>query len=147
MELLLTLFQNKVFLAVLIAAVIAQVIKIHFLVIKQKQKLHIKDIFLTGGMPSSHSAAVSALAVIIGLTEGMGSLFVLSLVLAVVVIRDAMGVRRTAGEEGKIINRIIKAAKLKIPEKTYALGHTPSEVLVGMMIGISAAVLVYLSQI
>ena len=143
MAILSTLFTNKVFLAVLLGAVVAQLIKIHFLVIKPRQKVSIKDIFLTGGMPSSHSAIVSSLTAIIWLTEGFSSLFFVMLALAGIIIRDAMGVRRTAGEEGKVINQIIKKTKLKIPEKHFAMGHTPEEVLVGVIIGVLSAVLVY----
>ena len=143
MPILLTLFQNKIFLTVLIAGIIAQMIKIQFLVVKQNQKLHFKDLFLTGGMPSMHSAIVGSLVVILGLTEGVSSLFIVSLVLAAIVIRDALGVRRTAGEEGKVINQMIKKLRLKIPQMHFSLGHTPQEVLVGVIIGILSALLVY----
>lgn len=143
MTLLLDIFHNNVFIAVLIAAVVSQLIKIHFLVIRQKQKLRFKDIFLTGGMPSSHSAVVTSLVVIIGLVEGFTPLFITSAVLAAIVFRDAMGVRRTAGEEGKTLNQIIKKSGLKIPEMHYSLGHTPKEVFVGIIIGLLSAFLVF----
>ncbi len=86
---------------------------------------------------------VVALVLILFLTKGVTNLSVLSLVLALIVLRDAMGVRRTAGEEGKTINKIIRSIKLKIPEKQYALGHTPSEVLVGTILGIISSLFVY----
>ena len=63
----------------------------------------------------------------------------LAVVLAVVVIRDSLGVRRTAGEEGKTINRIIRLAHVRTPPVHYSLGHTPTEVAVGMVIGALAA--------
>ncbi|MBD3355177.1 hypothetical protein GF361_04280 [Candidatus Woesearchaeota archaeon] len=137
------LFTNKIFLAIFISLLVAQLIKVHFLVIKQKQKLHFKDIFLTGGMPSSHSSAVTALVIMLFLTEGVTSSSIISLVLAAIIIRDAMGVRRTAGEEGKIINRIIKKSKLKIQKVHYSLGHKPKEVLVGIIIGILTSTIIY----
>ncbi|MBD3249251.1 hypothetical protein GF336_04365 [Candidatus Woesearchaeota archaeon] len=137
------LLANKVFLSVFIAWALAQFAKMHLMIIKKEQKVHLKDIFLTGGMPSSHSSVVVSLVLILFLTEGITDLSVLSLVLALIVIRDAMGVRRTAGEEGKTINRIIRSVKLKIPERQYALGHTPLEVLVGAIIGIISSLFVY----
>ncbi len=137
------LFTNKIFLAIFISLLAAQLIKIHFLVIKKKQKVQFKDIFLTGGMPSSHSSAVTALTITLFLTEGVTSSSIISLVLAAIVIRDAMGVRRTAGEEGKIINRIIKKSKLKIQKVHYSLGHKPKEVLVGVIIGILTSIAIY----
>ena len=95
-------------------------------------------------MPSSHSAFVVSLTTIIYLVEGITTAFAVSLVLAFIVIRDAFGVRRTVGEEGYIINEIIK--KIKIKKKThFAMGHTPLQVLVGSVIGFVMALLVYLT--
>jgi len=79
---------------------------------------------------------VTALCLSILWTEGWRNpIFVLSAVLAVVVIRDALGVRRTAGEEGKTINSIIRLAHVRTPLVHYSLGHTPTEVAVGIAIG------------
>lgn len=137
------LLTNKIFLAIVIAGVFAQLIKIAIFIFKHKQKFNIKDLIVTGGMPSSHSALVISLVVITALTEGFTTTFFLAAVFAVVVIRDAFGVRRTAGEEGKILDKVIKASRLKIKTFHYSLGHTPSEVSVGILIGIISAVLVY----
>jgi len=63
--------------------------------------------------------------------------------LAVIVIRDALGVRRTAGEEGKLLNRVIKATKLKLPPVHYSLGHLPKEVACGVAIGLASAIVLY----
>ena len=104
---------------------------------------HVKDIVVTGGMPSTHSALVWAMAVSIFLSEGISTAFVLSVVLLVIVLRDAMGVRRTAGEEGHIIHQIIKKTNLKIKEYHYAMGHTPKQVVVGSVIGIAVSFIVY----
>jgi acid phosphatase family membrane protein YuiD len=128
----------------LIAGALSQVIKTIIYIVKYHQDLHWKDLFVTGGMPSTHSAAVCALAVATGIVNGVGDLLVITLILAIIVIRDAMGVRRTVGEEGKVINKIIKASKLKIPEFHYSLGHKPIEVIVGAIIGIITAIIVAL---
>jgi acid phosphatase family membrane protein YuiD len=137
------LFTNKVFLAALLANIVAQAIKIHLMVIKKKQSVHLKDIFLTGGMPSSHSSLVASLSLMIFLTEGFSTIFFVTFFFSAIVIRDAMGIRRATGEEGMMINRIIKATKLKLPEKHYAMGHTPEEVIIGIIIGFLSALLVY----
>jgi len=138
------MIDNQVFWAVLFAGTIAQLLKIAIFILKHHQQFHFADLFVTGGMPSSHSALVISLMISIFLTEGITSLFVMSVVIAAIVIRDAMGVRRTAGEEGKIIHRIIKKLRLKIPEFHYALGHLPEEVLAGCVIGAVVAFAVVL---
>ncbi|MBU1111450.1 MAG: divergent PAP2 family protein [archaeon] len=132
---------SKVLVAVILAGVAAQFAKLVALLFKHK---HLKwnDIVVTGGMPSSHSAFVISLLTIIFLTEGVSTAFVISLVLAAVVIRDAFGVRRTAGEEGMVINQIMTKLKMK-KETHFSMGHTPAQVVVGAMIGFAIAILVY----
>ncbi len=100
------------------------------------------DLVVTGGMPSSHSAFVVSLATIIYLVEGTSTAFAISLVLALIVLRDAFGVRRTVGDEGLIINEIM--SKLKFKKKThFAMGHTPAQVIVGSLIGFLGAIITY----
>ena len=130
-----------VLLSVVLALTAAQGLKMLLIVVRHGQPLHLEDIVVTGGMPSAHSATVTALCLSILWTEGWrSSIFVLSTVLAVVVIRDALGVRRTAGEEGKTINSIIRLAHVRTPPVHYSLGHTPTEVAVGIAIGALVAV-------
>ena len=134
---------NKVLWSIVIAGVLAQLIKILIFKFKHKQKFHINDLIVTGSMPSSHSALVTSLVISIYLVEQLSTTFLLAAAFAVVVIRDAFGVRRTAGEEGKLIDKIIKSSKLKIKKFHYSLGHTPKEVIAGIIIGILSSVLVY----
>ena len=134
---------NKVLWSIAIAGVLTQLIKILIFKFKYKQKFHINDLIVTGNMPSAHSALVTSLAISIFLVEGLSTTFLLAAVFAVVVIRDAFGVRRTAGEEGRLIDKIVKASKLKIKTFHYSLGHTPKEVTVGIILGILSSVLVY----
>ncbi len=138
------MIDNPVFWAIFFAGAIAQLTKIAYLIIEHRQTFHLVDLFLTGGMPSSHSALVTALVVSVFMTEGFSTIFVVCLVLAGLTIRDALGVRRTVGEEGRIIHQIITKLKLKIPEYHYALGHKPQEVLVGSAIGVITAFIVVL---
>ncbi len=129
---------NKILIALLLAGIGAQLIKL-ILYWYETKKFSWKDLLKTGGMPSSHSAFVISLTTILLLEEGLSSTFAISLVLSAIVIRDAFGVRRTAGEEGKIIAKIME--KLKMKQKThFSMGHTPLQVLVGSIIGFFVAV-------
>ncbi|MBI4145118.1 divergent PAP2 family protein [Candidatus Woesearchaeota archaeon] len=138
------LVQNRLFWSVLVAVVAAQGLKIALLVLKRRQRFFLADLVVTGGMPSSHSALVSSLALGIYLSEGFSALFFVAIVLALIVLRDSLGVRRTAGEEGQVLNELIKRSKLRLPNVHYSLGHTPAQVIVGVLIGIASACVVFL---
>ena len=103
--------------------------------------LCLKRFWETGGMPSSHSATVCGLAAAAAIREGFtSSVFALSLVLATVVMYDAMGVRQAAGQHAREINEIKKQLgdddSDNLPEK---LGHRPTEVMSGAVLGIVIA--------
>ena len=132
---------NPVALAVLMAGFGAQMLKLIILYFRHKS-LSWHDLVVTGGMPSSHSAFVVSLATIIYLEEGVTTAFVISLVLAFIVLRDAFGVRRTVGIEGKQIEKLLKLNKMK-SKFHYSMGHTPLEVLVGSILGLGVSFLVY----
>lgn len=132
---------NKIILTLLLAGFGAQLVKLIGLWFRHK-RLSWHDLVVTGGMPSSHSAFVVSLATIIYLVEGTSTGFAISLVFAFVVVRDAFGVRRSVGEEGHVIDEMLK--KLKIKKKVhYSMGHTPLQVLVGSVIGVLVAMGVY----
>ena len=104
-------------------------------------ELCLKRFWETGGMPSSHSATVCGLAAAAAIREGFtSSVFALSLVLATVVMYDAMGVRQAAGQHAREINEIKKQLgdddSDNLPEK---LGHRPTEVMSGPVLGIVIA--------
>ena len=97
-------------------------------------------------MPSSHSAVVCSLAVLVGKAEGFSTpIFGIAVVFALVVMYDAAGVRRAAGKQAKLLNKIIETPGLNISEVqerlVEVLGHTPVQVLVGALIGIIAGIL------
>lgn len=129
---------NKIALAVLAAGFGAQLLKLLILFFRHKT-LSWHDLVVTGGMPSSHSAFVVSLASIVFLEEGVSTAFVISLVLALIVLRDAFGVRRTVGMEGKQIEKLLKLHKLK-SKFHYSMGHTPLEVVVGALIGMLTSI-------
>ncbi len=142
-------FKDSVILTALIAWFIAQSIKVIFVCIKHK-KIDFRRFIGSGGMPSSHSSTVTALCVAVGLTEGFSSsVFAVSFILALVVMYDAAGVRRAAGQQAKILNKIIEdwgKTNYRETEKKLKelLGHTPVEVFAGALLGIAIALLRHL---
>jgi len=116
---------------------------------KKEKKFSFKWFTLLGGFPSSHSASVSALATSIGLNYGFNSaIFALSSVFAIVVISDAQGIRRASGKQAEILNKIIddlyNKRGFKVEYLKELIGHTPFEVFIGVILGISIAFLIYL---
>ncbi|GKV14705.1 hypothetical protein SLEP1_g25536 [Rubroshorea leprosula] len=111
-----------------------------------ERQWNFKQLLGSGGMPSSHSATVSALATSIGLQEGFGgALFATSLILAFVVMYDATGVRLQAGRQAEVLNQIVYELPAEHPLAESRplhelLGHTPSQVLAGSLLGIVTAV-------
>lgn len=111
------------------------------------KKFNFKRILQAGGMPSSHSAVVIALTTMIGKAEGITSpLFGVSLIFSFVVMYDAAGVRRAAGKQAKLLNKIVQTPNLtglEVSEKLVeVLGHTPIQVFVGALIGFVAGIIV-----
>lgn len=109
------------------------------------KQFNFKRIMGAGGMSSSHSAVVTSVATLIGKYEGITTpLFALSVVFAFVVMYDAAGVRRAAGKQAKLLNKIVNTpglTNLQVQEKLVeVLGHTPTQVLVGAIIGILARI-------
>lgn len=103
-------------------------------------------LFNSGGMPSSHSATVAALATIIGFKDGFNSgLFGLAFLLAIIVMYDAMKVRRSTGEQGTAIRSLIKEQKSNIKIPYTAQGHILSEVIVGAIFGLFVGLVVFLA--
>ena len=137
------LFANEIFLSILMAGAVSQILKIIIITVKHKQKFSFNDLIVTGGMPSTHSALVSSLAAIIFLEQGSSALFFVVLTFSLIILRDSMGVRRSVGEEGKAIEKIVKYERIKIDRFRYALGHSPIEVIIGLVIGLVSAILVY----
>ena len=105
------------------------------------KKFNFKRIMGAGGMPSSHSAIVMCLTVLAGKEYGFDSaIFAVCLIYSFVIMYDAAGVRRAAGKQARLLNKIVQTpglSKMEVQEKLVeALGHTPFEVIVGALIGI-----------
>ena len=145
------LLRNEVFLAAAMSLFIAQFAKA-LIVLLSRKKTGIRELFSTlfwktGGMPSSHSALVISIVTSIGLSSGVSSdIFALSFFFALVVIRDAMGVRRSAGLQAKALNSLGTnlSKRLHIPFKTVKEihGHTFPQVIAGCLMGFFIALAV-----
>ena len=140
---------NKIVIVALIAWVTAQGLKVitHACVYK---KLDFKRLFGDGGMPSCHSAVVSSCATAIGIIEGFNSsVFALALIIAIIVMHDASGVRFETGKQNKIIKDISQFIEglnnIKFDDESLKefVGHTPLQVLAGILVGILNAVVMY----
>ncbi len=136
------ILNNQVLLVALIACLVAQLFK--FLVdLTKNRKPNLQVLMTAGGMPSSHSAFVTALAFGVGQTVGWASPeFAIALVFAIIVMYDATGVRQAAGKQARILNQIIdqffsEDKELKEDRLKELLGHTPFQVLVGLVLGIA----------
>ncbi len=123
--------------------IIAQILKVFTGIFKQRKFSITALLFGNGGMPSSHSASVTALAVSSGLCHGFDSgFFAIAVMFAIIVMGDAAGVRRETGEQAKILNRITKDL-LTHPnhedidkDLKELVGHTPLQVVIGSALGL-----------
>lgn len=145
-EVLGEVLQNKPLLAAVIALVIAQISKVaqRFYV---NGKIDLKILLSTGGMPSSHSASMTALATAVGLVEGFSStVFAIAVMIASVVAYDAFGIRQAAGLHARKLNELIDdyyAGKgIEQERLKELLGHTPIEVVLGIILGIVVGLVV-----
>ena len=141
------MFSNKVLWATITSWVIAQSIKIILGFVKKK-KIDFSWFITTGGMPSSHAAGVSTLAVCIGFSQGFASpIFALAVIFAFITMFDAQTSRRSVGVQAKILNLIMEDiyAGRKVSDRKLKelIGHTPVEVLAGGVLGIIIAVIFY----
>jgi len=140
---LLALFDNRALVACMIAWGLAQALKLP-IEFAQRRKWNWSLLLRAGGMPSSHSALVSAAAHGIGLTAGFDSpIFALAIAVAMVVIYDAAGIRRQAGRHAEIINAMVRdlveGHPLRQEQLREVLGHSPFEAFVGLVMGILVA--------
>jgi acid phosphatase family membrane protein YuiD len=139
------IFSNSIFLVTLWSWLLSQIIKNAIYILKYK-RFNFKLLLTSGGMPSSHSATVSALVTAVGKIEGVSSsIFVVTLILAVIVITDAVGVRRAAGQQARILNLMLeeyyKEGKVRQARLKELIGHTPFEVIIGCILGITVGLL------
>ncbi|MDR2490436.1 MAG: divergent PAP2 family protein [Spirochaetaceae bacterium] len=141
-------WENPLMLSAISSFIFAQLVKA-IIALTSERRSRIKAALValfwrTGGMPSSHAALVSALTTATAISEGISSnLFVVTFFLAVIVMRDAMGVRRSSGIQAKTLNvlgqRLSENSGSKYQPVKEVQGHTPLEVIVGSLLGIIIA--------
>ncbi|HBB32844.1 MAG TPA: acid phosphatase [Cyanobacteria bacterium UBA8803] len=140
------ILNNQVLLVALIACFVAQLLKL-LVELTKDRKFNIRTLVNTGGMPSAHSALVAALATGVGQTVGWDSPeFAIAVVFAVIVMYDAAGVRQAAGKQARILNQIIdelfqEGKQFNEERLKELLGHTPFQVIVGVVLGIAISYL------
>ncbi|MCU0569223.1 MAG: divergent PAP2 family protein [Oculatellaceae cyanobacterium Prado106] len=131
---------NSVLVVSIIACLLAQVIKV-IVELAQHGKLNFRSLVGTGGMPSAHSALVTALATGVGQSAGWGSSeFAIAVIFAIIVMYDAAGVRQAAGKQARILNQILdelfqEDSKFNEDRLKELLGHTPVQVIAGSALG------------
>lgn len=135
-----SVFQNPVLVGAALAWIIAQVLKLPLQYLSEG-RWDWAILLRAGGMPSSHSALVTAAAHGIGLAHGFDTaLFGLAVVMAVIVIYDATGIRRQAGRHAEIINTILRdlleGHRLSQERLREVLGHSPLEAFIGLILGL-----------
>ncbi len=144
MDMINQLITNEVFIVCFVSWFASQFIKTTITLFKDK-RFDIKQLLIgMGGMPSSHTAVVCGMTASVLLVEGVTTLFIVTLMFAIVIVRDSMGVRRESGKHAALLNKLTslmykKKEKTKLNELT---GHTPLQVLLGAVIGILVAVLI-----
>jgi len=136
---------SNIIIASVCAWALAQFIKVLIGLIRKKQ-IDLRDFVSSGGMPSSHSATVSALTTSVAIIEGIGSVvFGISAIFALIVMYDAAGVRQSVGRQSVVLNRIIAELRDRRPiaelehNLRVFIGHTPFQVIVGSVMGIIVA--------
>lgn len=133
-------------LAIVAAWLISQGAKYLLVAVKQRSFDHYRQLYLSGNMPSAHSASVMALVAVIALHDGVESgLFAVAALFAAIVMYDAVMVRRSSGEQGIAIQQLIKEQKSSVPFPRAAKGHTPVEVAVGALLGAVIGLVVFLA--
>ena len=145
MNIVMSIITNKYIYIPVILWFLVQTFKVICDLILTK-KFDFKRIMGAGGMPSSHSAVVVSLATLIGKYEGVDTaIFALAVVFSFIVMYDAAGVRRAAGKQAKLLNKIIETpglSSIQVQEKLVeVLGHSPIQVFVGALIGVIVGII------
>mgnify|MGYP000854889046 CR=1 FL=1 len=143
-----------VFLSFVLGWFVSQVLKLIFFIVEKKGKTTIGDVLYytvkSGGMPSGHTASFTAVTVTIGNVSGFDSVvFALAVCMTSIIIYDAINVRYAAGEQGKILNKLIedknKIENTKMRKTRVVEGHKLGEVVVGALIGLLIATIIKIS--
>ncbi|WP_439741255.1 divergent PAP2 family protein [Bacillus pseudomycoides] len=129
-----TILHNDPLMAAVIAWFLAQLTKVIFKLVKTKE-FDFAQFFASGGMPSSHSSTVTALATGVGMVEGITSaVFAIAVIFAIIVMYDASGVRLAVSKQAKILNDFFHGRQTEYKKLNELVGHTPYQVVVGAIL-------------
>ena len=142
-----TIFTNRIVISVILSYFVTSVIKVFFNYLAHDE-WDLMVFFRTGGMPSSHTATVSAMTASIYFLEGFSNLFFISLIISSVIVSDAVGIRRSAGKQAHVLNKMVEEfkyfKKFRTKRLYELLGHTPKQAIAGLILGILIAKLVFM---
>ena len=132
----------------LMAWILAQGLKHVFRLLGRNRRVFTQNprspLLISGGMPSAHAATIVALTTTIGLHDGFSTVqFAISTWLTMIILYDAVMVRFSSGQQGDMLNRLLKEQKSQLPQIRVAHGHTPVEVMVGAVIGMCVSIVVF----
>ena len=131
-------------IAIAAAWVVAQGAKYVVTVWRSRSLANLRQLYLSGNMPSAHSASVVALATVVAAYEGVSSaVFAVAALFAAIVMYDAVMVRRSSGEQGAALRQLLKEQKSAVAIPRVAKGHTPVEVMVGALLGATIGLVVF----
>ncbi len=131
--------------AIAIGWLLSHAVKYIIATVRGKKVDLTRQLFISGGMPSSHTATVVALWAVVLFKDGWTSgLFGLATLVVLIVGYDAVKVRRSVGEHGEVIAQLIKKTKADIPVPHTAKGHRGTEVVAGALLGFAVGAAVYL---
>ncbi|MFH2020995.1 MAG: divergent PAP2 family protein [archaeon] len=137
---------NKILLSVVFAYFFAGLLKLIFVFIAY-DRIDFMVFFRTGGMPSSHTASVTAMTTAVYLSSGVSDLFIISSIVSTIVISDAVGLRRAVGKQAEVLNQMTDEfryfRRIKTKKLYELLGHTPKQTIAGFILGILVARLVF----
>ena len=141
------LITNKILISVIASYFVAGAIKVFFYYLRY-ERIDLMFFFRTGGMPSSHTTSVAAMTASVYFLEGVSNLFVICLIVSSVIISDALGIRRAAGKQAQVLNTIIEEythfKKFRTRRLYELLGHTPKQVIIGAILGIIIAKIIFI---
>ncbi len=133
---------------IILSWLVAQGAKYVVMAVRNRTLRGFRQLYLSGNMPSAHTSTVVSMATVVGLINGFdGALFGIAVMVAGVVMYDAVMVRRSVGEQGEAVQRLIKLTKSSVALPRAAKGHTPVEVLVGAVLGVIIGLVVFIATI
>ena len=133
-------------IAIAVAWLLAHAIKYSIATLQHKELDFTHQLFISGGMPSSHAATSVAVWTVVLLLEGpQSAVFGLATLVTLIVCYDAVKVRRSVGEQGEVLQKLIKQGKFDIALPRAAKGHTPLEIAAGAILGLAVGLVVFIA--